>query len=129
MRANQYDLAVSGQALAEAERALYAKCGTGPCGGEGTALALIRRSVRPPLTTGHPRLAATEAAVHEALCDSIDTPTAMAELLDLIRHTNTYLNSRTSGHCTALLLKVAKYIQRILTVRGAKARDPSKTCR
>ena len=41
VRANQYDLAVSGQALAEAERALYAKCGTGVCAGEDTKLALI----------------------------------------------------------------------------------------
>jgi len=67
--------------------------------------------------------------VHEALCDSIDTPTAMSELLDLIRHTNTYLNSRTSGHCTALLLKVAKYIQRILTVCGTMSGNPSNTGR
>jgi len=41
VRANQYDLAVSGQALAEAERALYAKCGICICVGEDTTLALI----------------------------------------------------------------------------------------
>ena len=72
----------------------------------------------PPRARVLRRLTATEQSVHAALCDNLDTPAAMQELLDLIRYSNTYINSRANGHCVALLLKGAKYIQRILTVRA-----------
>jgi cysteinyl-tRNA synthetase len=63
------------------------------------------------------RIGTTEAAVHAALCDSVDTPTALAALADLIRHANAYVGAHPETHCLPLLLRAARYVQRILTVR------------
>eukprot|EP00124_Ichthyophonus_hoferi_P003447 Ihof_evm8s298 gene=Ihof_evmTU8s298 len=56
--------------------------------------------------------------VHAALCDNIDTPTAMRALRDLVGDCNLYMNDPARTTSAALLLKAAEYITRILTVFG-----------
>lgn len=55
--------------------------------------------------------------VHEAMCDSIDTRTALQLLLEMVRMSNVYVMSHTDRPCTAVLAKIARYITRMLRVR------------
>ena len=84
-RENSYDIAVGEQNMSADEKKLFAEINE------------------------------AQVKVHEAMCDSIDTPTALSALLELIKSTNTYINSHKK-HNTAILLKSANFIQRILTV-------------
>ncbi len=84
-------------------------------------------------------LKASQAAVHAALLDSLDTPTALAALEDLVRRTNVYLAKRPPAldGCgpqqpeqplppnPLLLRRVAAYVTRC--ERTMLSRDRSRT--
>lgn len=57
-------------------------------------------------------------AVHAALCDSINTPLAMDEIMDMINQTNKYMSSNAKSINTHLLNKVAKWITSMLKTFG-----------
>lgn len=69
---------------------------------------------------------AKKAAVHDALCDSIDTPSAMRHLQDLVKQTNIYISSkkdkRESPNHQALE-GIAKYLTHMLRVFGANEEE------
>ncbi|RKP25303.1 tRNA synthetases class I (C) catalytic domain-containing protein, partial [Syncephalis pseudoplumigaleata] len=62
-------------------------------------------------------LADTQAKVHAALCDSIDTPTAMRELLDIVNRANIYLGAQSTPY-VPLLENIAQYITKMFKVFG-----------
>ncbi|XP_063710173.1 cysteine--tRNA ligase, cytoplasmic [Culicoides brevitarsis] len=59
-----------------------------------------------------------KSAVHTALCDNIDTRSALDALRDLVSHSNIYLrdNSKFNG---LLLRRIAMYVTDILNIFGA----------
>ncbi|CAO3702291.1 unnamed protein product [Rhizopus stolonifer] len=57
-------------------------------------------------------------ALHAALCDSINTPLAMEELMDLISQTNKYTSANAKYINTHLLNKIAKWVTSILKTFG-----------
>ncbi|CAG8532574.1 10507_t:CDS:10, partial [Ambispora leptoticha] len=59
-----------------------------------------------------------QEAVHNALCDSINTPTALAEIMDLVSKTNIYLSSKRGYTNIHVIEKIAKYATKILRVFG-----------
>jgi len=64
------------------------------------------------------RFSAIKKQVHLALCDSIDTPTAMEHVRQLISATNIYMNSTTTTPNRLLLRNIASYITRLITIFG-----------
>lgn len=64
------------------------------------------------------QLATSQLAVHEALADSIDTPTALRHLLDLVSRVNVYMleAARDTGVHGDVVAKVAAYITRMMQV-------------
>ncbi|KAL0479760.1 cysteinyl-tRNA synthetase [Acrasis kona] len=56
--------------------------------------------------------------VHEALCDSFDTPTVIFVLIKLIDETNIYMRDRNNNSIVTLLRSVATYITDMLKVFG-----------
>ncbi|CAG8433398.1 8116_t:CDS:10 [Ambispora gerdemannii] len=59
-----------------------------------------------------------QEAVHNALCDSINTPTALAEIMDLVSKTNIYLSAKRGYTNVNVIEKIAKYVTKILRVFG-----------
>lgn len=59
----------------------------------------------------------TEAAVHAALCNNMDTPTALQHIMSLVAAVNQYLLSGERASQT-LLRKVGRYVTRMLRVFG-----------
>jgi cysteinyl-tRNA synthetase len=57
-------------------------------------------------------------AVHEALCDSINTPNAMSELLALVSRTNVYIKDSGKNLNVEVVNKVAQYVSKILRTFG-----------
>lgn len=60
------------------------------------------------------------AAVHEALCDNIDTRTAMEEMRSLVSQSNSYIANRKSSKLLPnrmLLQSIAVYLTDMLKVR------------
>jgi cysteinyl-tRNA synthetase len=57
-------------------------------------------------------------AVHAALCDSINTPIVMDEVMDMINQTNKYMAGGARSVNVLLLEKVAKWITGLLKVFG-----------
>lgn len=67
----------------------------------------------------HATLIAKREAVHVALLDSIDTPSAMKSLEQLIRATNTYMGEVPDGARGGTLLQsVARYYNRVMSCFG-----------
>lgn len=66
----------------------------------------------------HCRLEISQGKIHTAFCDSVDTPTIMEELKELISKANVYINGQKSPN-PAVLQKIAKYITKILQVKEA----------
>ena len=64
------------------------------------------------------RFLATKRNIHRALCDSMDTPTAMDLLRQLISTTNIYMNRSDAKVNRHLLRNIALYITRMLTMFG-----------
>ncbi|XP_008295614.1 cysteine--tRNA ligase, cytoplasmic isoform X1 [Stegastes partitus] len=69
-----------------------------------------------------------KAAVHEALCDNIDTRTAMEEMRVLVGQSNTYIASRKSAKLRPnrmLMESIATYLTSMLKIFGAvEGSDP-----
>lgn len=62
------------------------------------------------------RLRQKQQAVHAALCNSINTPVAMTEIMDLVTKTNVYLSSKVRGVNLHVVEKVAKWITGMIKV-------------
>ncbi|XP_068438089.1 cysteine--tRNA ligase, cytoplasmic isoform X2 [Clinocottus analis] len=63
-----------------------------------------------------------KSAVHEALCDNVDTRAALEEMRVLVGHSNSYIANRKSGKLRPnrlLLGGVAQYLTRMLQIFGA----------
>ncbi|KAG7468378.1 hypothetical protein MATL_G00142280 [Megalops atlanticus] len=63
-----------------------------------------------------------KAAVHEALCDNIDTRTALEEMRSLVSQSNTYIASKKSAKLLPnrmLLEDIALYLTNMLRIFGA----------
>ncbi|KAF9350264.1 hypothetical protein BGX26_011540 [Mortierella sp. AD094] len=57
-------------------------------------------------------------AVHAALCDSINTPNAMSELLALVSRTNVYIKDAGKNLNVEVVSKVAQYVSKTLRTFG-----------
>ncbi|KFM61338.1 Cysteine--tRNA ligase, cytoplasmic, partial [Stegodyphus mimosarum] len=67
-----------------------------------------------------------QAGVHEALCDNIDTRSAMENIRDLITASNTYIHGKKSSQSICnrkVLTNISSYISRILKIFGANFQD------
>lgn len=62
---------------------------------------------------------ATRVTVHEALCDSFDTPRALNSLLDLISQTNVYMKRPSLSHES--LDQVCGYVKKMYRIFGLEA--------
>lgn len=60
----------------------------------------------------------TEQAVHEALLNNFDTPSALSQLMGLVSFTNQYLLRSSDRPSGTILRKVARYITRLFQVFG-----------
>lgn len=60
----------------------------------------------------------TQKQIHFALCDSIDTPTAMEQIRQLVTTTNIYMNERNTTVNQLLLRNIAVYITRLINIFG-----------
>lgn len=67
------------------------------------------------------KLNSAKSAVHEALCDNIDTRTALDVIRDLISHSNVYIRDHKANLNALLLRKIATYITELLHIFGAIA--------
>jgi cysteinyl-tRNA synthetase len=56
--------------------------------------------------------------IHLALCDSIDTPTVMEQIRQLVSTTNIYMNTTNSVINRLLLRNIAAYITRLINIFG-----------
>lgn len=65
----------------------------------------------------------TRTAVHSALCDSFDTPTALAALVDLISKTNVYLKQKSGSSSTQTLIHIIRYVDRMYRIFGLGSAD------
>ncbi|KAM7086907.1 cysteine--tRNA ligase, cytoplasmic isoform 1-T1 [Molossus nigricans] len=69
-----------------------------------------------------------KTAVHEALCDSVDTRTAMEEMRALVSQCNLYMANRKSARRRpnrALLESIARYLTHMLKIFGAIEEESS----
>ncbi|KAG0365325.1 tRNA synthetases class I (C) catalytic domain-containing protein [Gamsiella multidivaricata] len=57
-------------------------------------------------------------AIHAALCDSINTPNAMSELLSLVSRTNVYIKDAGKNLNVDVISKVAQYVSKMLRTFG-----------
>ncbi|KAJ3073430.1 hypothetical protein HDU98_001551 [Podochytrium sp. JEL0797] len=64
---------------------------------------------------------AKQGELHAALCDNFDTVTAMTVLRDLISATNVYLKQSAGAPNTDVLVKVGRYVTRMMRVFGVYA--------
>ncbi|KRY31111.1 Cysteine--tRNA ligase, cytoplasmic [Trichinella spiralis] len=62
-------------------------------------------------------------AVHDALCDSVDTRTALEHIRELIGHVNVYLDSSSAVPNCLLLRNSAIYVNHMLKLFGAAGSD------
>uniref|UniRef100_A0A336KAQ1 Cysteine--tRNA ligase, cytoplasmic n=1 Tax=Culicoides sonorensis TaxID=179676 RepID=A0A336KAQ1_CULSO len=61
----------------------------------------------------------SKEAVHVALCDNIDTRSALDALRDLVSHSNIYIRDNASTINALLLRRIATYVTDILHIFGA----------
>ncbi|CAI2177222.1 4473_t:CDS:10 [Funneliformis geosporum] len=64
--------------------------------------------------------------IHEALCDSINTPNAISELMELINRANIYLSSGRNNINVNVLENIAKYATKILKIFGVTENPASE---
>ena len=89
-----------------------------PCGGAG---AQSWRAAEAELSA---QVRAARARVHAALCDSVDTPRAMAALLELVGQCNAYMAREGPAARWAAAHEAARYVAEVLAVFGVfPARD------
>lgn len=65
----------------------------------------------------------TRMTVHAALCDSFDTPTALAALLELITRCNVYIKQSGAKVSSQSLMHVLRYVDRMYRVFGLGSAD------
>lgn len=68
-----------------------------------------------------------KAAVHEALCDNVDTRTVLEEMRALVSRCNLYMAARKAARRRpnrALLESIALYLTHMLKVGGPQLRSP-----
>ncbi|XP_001648945.2 cysteine--tRNA ligase, cytoplasmic [Aedes aegypti] len=65
------------------------------------------------------KLNATKDAVHVALCDNIDTRSALDAVRDLVSHSNVYIRDHKNELNALLLRRIAGYITDLLHIFGA----------
>ncbi|OQV12664.1 Cysteine--tRNA ligase, cytoplasmic [Hypsibius exemplaris] len=71
---------------------------------------------------------ASKQKIHEALCDSVDTRTAMDNIRDIIGSTNVYIQERAAAKAQAhpaLLQHISLYLTRMMRVFGVIDSDES----
>ncbi|KAI8618532.1 tRNA synthetases class I (C) catalytic domain-containing protein [Chytriomyces sp. MP71] len=59
-----------------------------------------------------------QAQVHSALCDNFDTSSAMLALRDMITAANTYRNTNKANPSIDVLVKIAKYVTKMMRTFG-----------
>ncbi|KAJ3297521.1 hypothetical protein HDU79_003028 [Rhizoclosmatium sp. JEL0117] len=59
-----------------------------------------------------------QAQIHAALCDNFDTSSAMNALRDMITATNTYIKKNSDNPSIDVLLKVSKYVSKMMRTFG-----------
>lgn len=64
------------------------------------------------------KLHETQAEVHQALCDSFDTPKALDLIANLVSAANVYITSRSPVKNTSALEAIAIWVTRILRIFG-----------
>jgi cysteinyl-tRNA synthetase len=64
------------------------------------------------------RFSAAKKDIHIALCDSIDTPTAMEKIRQLISTVNIYMNTPNATINRLLLRNISVYITRLMNIFG-----------
>jgi cysteinyl-tRNA synthetase len=62
----------------------------------------------------------------EALCDSLDTPSAVNVLRDLVSRTNVYINSRANELDVKVVERIARWVGNMLRMFGLGEGDPSE---
>ncbi|XP_062563405.1 cysteine--tRNA ligase, cytoplasmic [Armigeres subalbatus] len=65
------------------------------------------------------KLNSTKELVHAALCDNIDTRTALDAVRDLVSHSNVYIRDHKNELNALLLRRIASYITDLLHIFGA----------
>lgn len=63
-------------------------------------------------------LDATQERVHRHLCDNINTPAVMLELMAVVSKANVYVRERPTGGNVDVLERVARYITKMFKVRA-----------
>ena len=71
------------------------------------------------------RFSAIKKQIHLALCDSIDTPSVMENIRQLISATNIYMNTSNSTINSLVLRNVSVYITRLLDIFGLNLSSPA----
>ena len=71
------------------------------------------------------RFSAIKKQIHLAFCDSIDTPTVMENIRQLISAANIYMNTSNSTINSLVLRNIAVYITRLLNIVGLNPSSPS----
>ena len=66
----------------------------------------------------HDNFLSKQAAVHEALCDSINTAGAMQSLREIVSLVNVYLQNKKSSVDVQLIKKIESYVSQMLHVFG-----------
>lgn len=71
----------------------------------------------------------TRLQVHEALCDSFDTPRALSGILDLISQTNIYMKSTNTTNTTSseTLKHILGFVQKMYRIFGLQDEDCSSS--
>lgn len=69
------------------------------------------------------QLDATRNAVHVALCDSFDTPTALASLLELVSRCNVYMKRQGAAVSVQMLTHALRYLDRMCAVFGLQTAE------
>ena len=72
------------------------------------------------------RFSKIKSDIHLALCDSIDTPSVMEHIRQLVSATNIYMNAPNATVNRLLLRNIAAYITRLINIFGLNA-SPSST--
>jgi cysteinyl-tRNA synthetase len=71
------------------------------------------------------RFSITKKQIHLALCDSIDTPTVMEQIRQLVSTTNIYMNTANTTINRLLLRNIAAYITRLINIFGLNSSTSS----
>jgi len=71
------------------------------------------------------RFSKNKKEIHLALCDSVDTPTVMEQIRQLVSSTNIYMNTANATVNRLLLRNIAVYITRLINIFGLNSSTSS----